>query len=166
IASPSQYDPVQNPQNAYARRNVVLKAMLDQKMITDQQYATAIKQTIPSESDINQPKPDSTEPYFSTWVTQQLVDRYGAGQVFGGGLEITTTLDMPMQRAAEQAIHSKLDGIGPTASMVVIENKTGEVKAMVGGSNFEKRPFNLATNGHRQPGSSFKPFILAEALGD
>jgi penicillin-binding protein 1A len=133
-------------------------------MITPEQYATAIKQTIPSEDDLNQPKPDSNEPYFSTWVTQQLVDKYGAGQVFGGGLDITTTLDVPFQKAAEQAIHGRLNMVGPSASLVAIENKTGEVKAMVGGNDFEKRPFNLATNGHRQPGSSFKPFILAEAL--
>jgi penicillin-binding protein 1A len=57
-----------------------------------------------------------------------------------------------------------LNGVGPTASLVAIENKTGEVKAMVGGNDFDRRPFNLATNGHRQPGSAFKPFILAEAL--
>ena len=164
IASPSQYDPVQNPQAAYQRRNLVLQRMLEQKMITKVQYDTAVKQTIPSESDINQPKPDSTDPYFSTWVTQQLVDRYGAGQVFGGGLEVTTTLDTEMQKAAEQAIYGRLNGVGPSASMVVVENKTGEVKAMVGGTNFDERPFNLATNGHRQPGSAFKPFILAEAL--
>lgn len=164
IASPSAYDPVQNPQNAYKRRNLVLQRMLEEKMISQQQYATAIKQTIPSEEDLNQPKPDSNQPYFSTWVTQQLVDKYGAGQVFGGGLQITTTLDMPFQRAAEQAIHGRLNMVGPSASLVAIENKTGEVKAMVGGNDFEKRPFNLATNGHRQPGSSFKPFILAEAL--
>ena len=164
IASPSAYDPVQNPQAAYQRRNLVLQRMLAQKMISQQQYATAIKQTIPSEEDLNQPKPDSNQPYFSTWVTQQLVDKYGAGQVFGGGLEITTTLDMPFQKAAEQAIHGRLNMVGPSASLVAIENKTGEVKAMVGGNDFDKRPFNLATNGHRQPGSSFKPFILAEAL--
>jgi len=164
IASPSAYDPVQNPQAAYQRRNLVLQRMLDQKMISQQQYATAVKQTIPSEEDLNQPKPDSNQPYFSTWVTQQLVDKYGAGQVFGGGLEITTTLDMPFQKAAEQAIHGRLNMVGPSASLVAIENKTGEVKAMVGGNDFDKRPFNLATNGHRQPGSSFKPFILAEAL--
>src|SRR4051795_9753183 len=164
IASPSAYDPVQNPQAAYKRRNLVLERMRDQNMISPAQYATAIKQTIPSEDDLNQPKPDSTQPYFSTWVTQQLVDKYGAGQVFGGGLQITTTLDMPFQRAAEQAIHGRLNMVGPSASLVAIENKTGEVKAMVGGNNFDKRPFNLATNGHRQPGSSFKPFILAEAL--
>ena len=164
IASPSAYDPVQNPQAAYQRRNLVLQRMLAQKMISQQQYATAIKQTIPSEEDLNQPKPDSNQPYFSTWVTQQLVDKYGAGQVFGGGLEITTTLDMPFQKAAEQAIYGRLNMVGPSASLVAIENKTGEVKAMVGGNDFDKRPFNLATNGHRQPGSSFKPFILAEAL--
>jgi penicillin-binding protein 1A len=164
IASPSAYDPLQNPQAAYQRRNLVLQRMLDQNMISRTQYDTAIKQTIPSEDDLNQPKPDSTQPYFSTWVTQQLVDRYGAGQVFGGGLEITTSLDTQFQQAAEQAIHGRLNMVGPSASLVAIENKTGEVKAMVGGNDFEKRPFNLATNGHRQPGSSFKPFILAEAL--
>jgi penicillin-binding protein 1A len=164
IASPSQYDPVQNPQAAYQRRNLVLQRMREQNMISRAQYETAIKQTIPSEEDLNQPKPDSNEPYFSTWVTQQLVDRYGAGRVFGGGLEVTTTLDVQMQEAAEQAIFGRLNGVGPTASLVAIENKTGEVKAMVGGNDFDRRPFNLATNGHRQPGSAFKPFILAEAL--
>ena len=97
-------------------------------------------------------------------MTQQLVDRYGAGRVFGGGLEIETSLDMEMQKAAEEAIFGRLNGVGPSASLVAIENKTGEVKAMVGGNDFDKRPFNLATNGHRQPGSAFKPFILAEAL--
>ena len=85
-------------------------------------------------------------------MTQQLVDRYGAGQVFGGGLEITTTLDLEIQKAAEQAIYGRLNGVGPSASLVAIENKTGEVKAMVGGNDFDKKPFNLATNGHRQPG--------------
>jgi penicillin-binding protein 1A len=56
--------------------------------------------------------------------------------------------------------------VGPDAALVAIKNKTGEVRAMVGGSDFNARPFNLATNGHRQPGSAFKPFILARALED
>jgi penicillin-binding protein 1A len=164
IASPSAFDPVQNPQNAYKRRNIVLQAMLAQKMISRAQYDTAIKQTIPTADDLNTPKPDSNQPYYSTWVTQQLVDRYGAGRIFGGGLKITTSLDVEMQKAAEEAILGRLNGVGPSASLVAIENKTGEVKAMVGGSDFDQKPFNLATNGHRQPGSAFKPFILAEAL--
>src|SRR3954465_10580884 len=79
-------------------------------------------------------------------------------------MKISSTIDPELQRSAEQAISGRLAGIGPSASLVAIENKTGEVKAMVGGSDFEQKPFNLATNGHRQPGSAIKPFILAAAL--
>ena len=86
--------------------------------------------------------------------------------MFGGGLEIKTTLDPELQAAAEQAIAGRLAGVGPSASLVAIENKTGEVKAMVGGTDYERTPFNLATNGHRQPGSAFKPFTLIAALAD
>jgi penicillin-binding protein 1A len=167
IASPSVYDPVQSPRAAQKRRDLVLQRMLDQRFITPEQYQDAIKQTIPAQGDVNPPKPESSQPYFSDWVTQQLVDRFGAGLAFGGGLKITTTLDPALQQAAGQAIRSRLPGafgLGPSASLVVIENKTGEVKAMVGGDKFDRKPFNLATNGHRQPGSAFKPFILIQAL--
>ena len=99
-------------------------------------------------------------------MTQQLVDKYRAGRVFGGGLKIKTTIDPEIQARPRTAVAGRLAGVGPNASLVAIENKTGEVKAMVGGSDFDSRPFNLATNGHRQPGSSFKPFILrARARG-
>ena len=164
IANPSAYDPIQNPQNARLRRNQVLRNMLGQGMISQQEYNDAVVQAIPSAQDIAAPRPDSTQPYFTTWVTQQLVDRYGSAKVFGGGLKVTTTIDPAMQQAAQSAISQNLWYGGPSASIVVIDNKTGEVKAMVGGTNFERKPFNLATNGHRQPGSSFKPFILATAL--
>ena len=69
-----------------------------------------------------------------------------------------------MQKAAADAIDNWLPTPGPRASLVAIENKTGEVRAMVGGDDYGKSPFNLATQGQRQPGSSFKPFVLAEAL--
>jgi penicillin-binding protein 1A len=165
IASPSAYDPVQNPRAARDRRNLVLQRMLEQHMISQQEYNDGIVQALPSEGDVKPPRPDSRQPYFSTWVTQQLVDRYGSGRVFGGDLKIRTTIDPAMQQAAEQAIVGRIGGIGmPKASMVVIENKTGEVKAMVGGNNFTRKPFNLAVNGHRQPGSAFKPFTLLTAL--
>ncbi len=166
IASPSLYDPVQNPVESKKRRDTVLERMRDQEMISAEDYGEAVRQTIPSEEDIDPPQPDSRQPYFSTWLTQQLVDRYQASAVFSGGLKVTTTLDPELQAAAEEAISRRLAGVGPTASLVAIENKTGEVKAMVGGTDFESRPFNLATNGHRQPGSAFKPFTLIRALGD
>jgi len=164
IASPSAYDPVQNPTDSRERRDLVLNRMLAEGMITQKEHDESVLEAIPSAEDISAPEPESTEPYFSTWVTQQLVDRYGAGQVFGGGLKIKTTLDTDMQDAAEEAIKGRLPVPGPSASLVAIENKTGEVKALVGGTDFERRPFNLATNGHRQPGSAIKSFTLIEAL--
>ena len=164
IASPSAYDPIQNPIDARERRDMVLRNMLDQKMISQTEYNAAIQEAIPVRGGVNTPHADSTQPYFSSWVTQQLVERYGAGAVFGGGMKVTSSIDPTLQRSAEQAIEGRLGGIGPSASLVAIENKTGEVKAMVGGGDFSRRPFNLATNGHRQPGSAMKPFILAAAL--
>ena len=133
-------------------------------MITPAQYRDSIDEAVPAEDDIDPPKPDSEVPYFSDWVTQQLVGRYGAGKVFGGGLKVQTTLDPELQRRAEESITSRLPDGGPSSSLVAIENKTGAVKAMVGGQNFQKQPFNVATNGHRQPGSALKPFTLVTAL--
>ncbi len=164
IASPSGFNPITNPRAALDRRNLVLKLMLQQHMISLGQYQQGIVQALPSAETINPPRPDSSQPYFSTWVTQQLVDRLGSGRVFGGGLRIRTSLDPALQAAAEQAITSNLAGVGPSASLVAIDNRTGEVRAMVGGDDYAKHPFNIATDGHRQPGSAFKPFTLIEAL--
>jgi len=164
IASPSMYDPVENPEKARARRDQVLERMLEQRMIGSTEYQEALRRALPARGEVRPPRPDSDQPYFSSWLTQQLVDRYRPGVVFGGGLRIRTTLDPELQEAAEQSITSKLDGVGPDSSLVAIENKTGEVKAMVGGQDFGKTPFNLATNGRRQPGSAFKPFTLIAAL--
>ena len=86
-------------------------------------------------------------------------------RAFDGGLHIKTTLNLELQKAAEQAVERYLPGPeGPTSSLVVIENSTGEVRAMVGGPNYAESPFNLATEGERQPGSAFKAFDLAAAL--
>jgi len=166
IASPSLYDPVQSPIRAKQRRDAVLERMLEQGMISPAKHREALAETLPSENDISTPQPDSRKPYFTSWLTQQLVERYKAPAVFSGGLKVKTTLDPELQDAAEQAITGRLAGVGPSASLVAIENRTGEVKAMVGGSDFEHKPFNLATNGHRQPGSAFKPFTLIRALQD
>ncbi len=166
IASPSLYDPVQNPIGAKQRRDTVLKRMVDQGMISRAKYREALAETLPGENEVSSPQPDSEQPYFTSWLTQQLVERYKAPAVFTGGLKVKTTLDPELQTAAEQAISRRLSGVGPSASLVAIENKTGEVKAMVGGNDFARSPFNIATNGHRQPGSAFKPFTLIRALQD
>ena len=166
IASPTLYDPVQHPQTATARRNAVLERMLAMKTITQGQYDAAIRQSLPAEDDIDPPNNESQQPYFTSWMTEHLLDLYPPGKVFAGGLKVKTTIDPELQQAAESAIVGRLAGVGPDAALVAIKNSTGEVRAMVGGSDFNARPFNLATNGHRQPGSAFKPFILVRALED
>jgi penicillin-binding protein 1A len=164
IQSPTAYDPKFYPENALARRNLVLEKMYEQGYITREQFAEGRRQALPSPDDIEPPTLDSKAPYFTAWLRQQLVERYGAAKAFFGGLEVKSTLDLRLQSAAEEAVNSYLGYSPATASVVVIDNKNAGVKAMVGGPNFETKPFNLATQGMRQPGSSIKPFILVTAL--
>jgi penicillin-binding protein 1A len=164
IASPSAYDPKVYPENALMRRNIVLEKMYEQGYITQEQFEEGTKQALPSPSDIEPPRLDSRAPYFTSWLRQQLVERYGAAKSFFGGLKVKTTLDLRLQNAAEEAVNSYLGYLPPTAAVVVLDNKNAGVKAMVGGPNFETKPFNLATLGRRQPGSSIKPFTLITAL--
>jgi penicillin-binding protein 1A len=164
IASPSAYDPKIYPENALMRRNIVLEKMYEQGYITHEQFDEGRQQALPAPDDIEPPKLDSKAPYFTAWLRQQLVERYGASKAFFGGLKVKSTLDLRLQGAAEEAVNSYLGYLPATASVVVIDNKNAGVKAMVGGPNFETKPFNLATQGHRQPGSSIKPFTLITAL--
>jgi penicillin-binding protein 1A len=169
IQNPSGYDPANHPVAARARRDIVLGQMLAQGYIERPIYEESVKQALPAATDIQAPQEQTIEGvdsgYFTSWVQQQVIERYGAPRAFDGGLRITTTLDLQLQHAAEQAVNAYLsDPSGPTASVVAIENSTGEVRAMVGGRNYNKSPFNLAINGERQPGSSFKAFDLAAAL--
>jgi penicillin-binding protein 1A len=171
IQSPTAYDPATHPVAARVRRNVVLRQMLAQGYITQPVYEQSVLQALPAARDIQAPRQQTVESvdagYFTSWVTQQIIERYGAARAFDGGLRIKTTLDLDLQRGAEQAVNNYLAYPGgPSASLVAIENSTGEVRAMVGGRDYEKTPFNLATSGERQPGSSFKAFDLAAALED
>jgi penicillin-binding protein 1A len=164
ISSPSAFSPRINPQAAMDRRNLVLQKMLEEGDIAQAEYDEGIKTQLPAPSQIAKPEDDSLSPYFTSWLRQQVVDLYGPGRAFGGGLTVRTTLDLEMQETAQEIAEGTLSGIAPTAALVVLDNETGGVKAMVGGNDFANEPFNLATNGHRQPGSAFKPFILATAL--
>jgi penicillin-binding protein 1A len=164
IASPSGYSPIDNPAAALERRNLVLRRMRDQYLLPPSEYASAVREALPPRNRIAPPRKVSEAPYFSSWVEDQLVSRYGTGNTFGGGLKIRTTLDLQYQAAADQAIAGRLSGVGPSAALVAIDNKTGAIRAMVGGADFEHHPFNLATQGLRQPGSAFKPFTLVAAL--
>jgi penicillin-binding protein 1A len=164
-ADPSRYDPVTNPKAARARRKVVLRTMLDQGSISRAQYRAANADSLPHDV---QPQ-DTRGPggYFTNYVIQQLVDKYRTRGVFGGGLEVKTTLDLELQKIGHHAIARWLKNPnGPAAALVAVDPRTGAIKAMIGGSNFRESQFNLAVQGERQAGSSFKPFVLAAALKD
>jgi penicillin-binding protein 1A len=172
VSSPSAYDPIAHPEASTARRNLVLQRMFEQGFITQAQYDAAKIKPIPEEGDLQPPEEDTEYPYFTSWIKQQVVDQLGGGQegarqAFEGGLRIHTTIDGELQQTAQAAVKQWLPfQDGPHAALVAIENSTGKVRAMVGGDDqhFNDRPFNLATQGQRQPGSAIKPFILAEAL--
>jgi penicillin-binding protein 1A len=164
ISSPSAYDPKVYPENSLERRNLVLEKMAEQGYITEQQMREGQEQALPAPSSIEPPTLDSEAPYFTAYLRQQLVERYGASKAFFGGLKVKSTLDLRLQQEAEEAVNEYLGYSPATASVVVIDNHNAGIKAMVGGPDFETKPFNLATQGHRQPGSSIKPFTLITAL--
>ena len=146
IASPSAFDPKIYPENALGRRNLVLEKMYEQGYIT----ATAVRgrdqagaaRAAPTSSRRrwNPRRPTSPPGCASSWSNAT-----APAKAFFGGLKVKSTLNLRLQEAAEEAVSSYLGGLPPTASVVVLDNHNGGVKAMVGGPNFETKPFNLAT---------------------
>jgi penicillin-binding protein 1A len=164
ISSPAGYDPATNPSAAMARRNLVLSNMAEQGDITTEEEAQYAQEPLPKPSQIHTPTEDSLAPYFTSWLRQQLVNKYGAGEAFGGGLQVYSTLDLPFQQEVSRIASERTAGVGLDSAVVVLDNQTAGVRALVGGTDYQNRPFNLATQGHRQPGSAFKPFTLVTAL--
>jgi penicillin-binding protein 1A len=166
-ASPGAYDPASNPKAAEQRRRTVLQLMLQQGLITIQEELAADAKRLPDPDKIQLPVSAGHQGYFAEYVKQQLVPYYGSGKVFGGGLKVYTSIDLNLQHLASEAINEWLpDTHGPAASLVAIDPRDGRVLAMVGGRSYRKSQFNLAVQGERQPGSSFKPFVLATALDE
>jgi penicillin-binding protein 1A len=164
ISSPTGYDPRSDPEAAKARRDQVLQDMTDQGYITEAERIEYSAKALPPPSQIHTSSQNSKAPYFTSWLRQQLVDLYGAGEAFSGGLHIKSTLDLPLENTIQGIVDSRLAGLGPSSAVVVLDNKTGGVRAMLGGLDYSQEPFNVAALGARQPGSSFKPFTLVTAL--
>ena len=171
VASPSAYDPVQHPVASKKRRDLVLLRMFEQGYITRALYESGKAEALPTRDDLTFPKEDTEYPYFTSWVKQQVVDRLGGGQqgaqlAFEGGLQVKTTIDSRLQEAAEKAI----DGLAAATATARAPRwwrsptTTAWCARCTAATTTRVAPFNLATQGQRQPGSSFKPFVLAEAL--
>nr|MDA3936542.1 PBP1A family penicillin-binding protein [Actinomycetota bacterium] len=164
IKSPGRYSPYLDPEAAVDRRDTVLGQMLSEGYITQEQHDAAVAE----EMVLSTLQASATAaPYFVEYIKAQLTEEYGSETVYRGGITVSTTIDMRMQTAAENAITNILNEEGdPSAALVAIDPRTGEIMAMVGGTDFTTQQFNVAVQGRRQPGSAFKPFVLATALAE
>ena len=161
--APSEYNPFRNPEAALARRNEVLRQMVKNGYITQAEGERASQRGLglrPGTRYIQR-----REPYFFDYVQDKLIDRYGVGVVRRGGLRIHTTIDPALQDSAREAINSYYgDPAGPSSALVAIDPATGKIRAMASSGTYQHSKFNLAAQGHRQPGSAFKTFVLTTAI--
>jgi penicillin-binding protein 1A len=162
--APSVYDPFTAPARALARRREVLVAMLDTGVISPRLYEKAIEAKVVLRR--GRLYDAIREPYFFGYVRDKLIEAYGAQQVRSGGLKVYTTIIPRYQRLAETAIRQTLDEPDdPAAALISISPRTGAIRAMAAVvPNRPKNQFNLLSQARRQPGSTFKTFVLAAAV--
>ncbi|TLM77123.1 MAG: PBP1A family penicillin-binding protein [Actinobacteria bacterium] len=163
--APSRLGPYDNMEGAKRRQAEVLDAMVENGYITAAAAAEAKDAPLRFE---RLKRPDQgiyQAHYFVAHVRKELLDRYPLSVVFKGGLQVYTTLDTKRQRYAENAVFNSLNRADdPDCALTSIDPRNGHIVAMVGGENYAVNKFNLATQGKRQPGSSFKTFVLVTAL--
>ncbi|MGH7312586.1 MAG: PBP1A family penicillin-binding protein, partial [Candidatus Rokuibacteriota bacterium] len=175
VRAPNSYSPVLNPQRARQRRDTILGRLQDLEQISVADYAAARREPLRIRP---APTPGQVAPYFADFVREELESRLEGG-LGGVGSRVFTTLDPALQRFAEQAIDRGLERLEsarprlkraePTerlqAALIALDPATGHIRALVGGRDYQQSQFNRAVFAHRQPGSAFKPFVFAAALG-
>ncbi|MDD3114325.1 MAG: penicillin-binding protein 1A [Anaerovibrio sp.] len=166
--SPNYFSPLNNIQAARERKGVVLDQMAKYGYISSSTASKTKAEELKLVKGETQAEKGFAS-YFIDYVTQLMIEKYGADAVYQEGLKIYTTLDIDMQKSAEAAMQNlpsySTDGSGnkqPQGALVAIEPSTGYIKALVGGRGTDQ--FNRATMAERQPGSAFKPFVFAAAL--
>jgi penicillin-binding protein 1B len=172
IQAPSSHNPFRNPERARDRRNLVLREMVSAGFIAEEEAAAAIETPLT----VSERALENEAPYFVDYVRSILAER---GVALGGdtAADVHTTLDLHLQRLAQQAIDEGLeridarlaartrDGQGqPQAALVAIDPRSGEILAVVGGRDYSRTQFNRAVAARRQPGSIFKPFVYLAAF--
>jgi penicillin-binding protein 1A len=189
-ANPSLYSPRRRSDAARARREKVLRNMLVTNAITPIEYQNAMASPL-GVTPIKYS--NELAPYFMEMVRLHLDEKYGSNAVYEGGLKVYTTIDMDLQQIAERALERQLEAIeaetharvthanyvaGPGDSvaraagrtpylqgaLVAIDPRTGYVRAMIGGRDWNQSNYNRATQAMRQPGSAFKPFVYTAAM--
>ena len=175
IRAPNRLSPYRSTEEATKRRNVVLAKLLGDRVITRKQYETAFRERLPDRVLV---KVTNDAPFYVDYLRRELDENYSHSMLTKDGLRIFSSLDLPLQRKAEHALVAglkKLEASHPAlrrkggndsleGAIVVIRPQTGEIKAMVGGRNYQKSQFNRVFQAKRQPGSIFKPFVYLAAL--
>lgn len=156
--APSRYNPFGKAADVAKRRDVVLKRMAELNIISSRQ-----QQTLRARQPI---LPPGQAPYYMAHVRSKLIERFGAGVIEQGGLEVTTGMDLALQKLAEKTLSDGVRRISPglQGALICMDPLTGDVLAAVGGTDYAKSPYDRAFSARRQPGSSIKPLIYAAAL--
>ena len=166
--APSVFSPIQNPEAAKKRRDLVLRRMFEDGVITKPEKQAALDKPIALKQ--NQPKRlDAQAPYFTSYIHKELPKFISPEIIKAGGLTVETTLNPKWQKYAEATVKKVLQKEGrwqrfKQAALVAIDPRNGQIKAMVGGKDFGKNQFNRVTQAQRQPGSTFKGFVYAAAI--
>ncbi len=162
IEAPNRYNPFVAFDRAVKRRNLVLSMMRKQGFIS-----VAEKEKAQKEKLILRPlkNPDYQAPYFVDYVKEELLKKFGPDLVYKGGLEVQTSLNLKAQFLAEKALKEVLrEKSDPAGALMGIETGSGYIRVLAATTDYQRFPFNLAIKGRRQPGSAFKPFVLAASL--
>jgi penicillin-binding protein 1A len=164
IPTPTRFSPDLHPASAERRRLEVIRRMQVEGYL-DGSEADAARADKPKLTAARPTEEILKYPWFVDAVKRYLLYKYGRAAVFENGMEVYSTIDPALQDKAEAATHQALpDSADPYDSLVSIDPSTGYVKAIVGGRDYNKEKYNIAIQGRRQPGSSFKPFVLIGAL--
>jgi len=168
VRRPSDENPVQSPEKAIANRNDVLRIMLDEHFITQQQYdkAKAEKLHLVSGKKVHR-SGEKIAPYFVDFVLAEIADKCPNVDLSQGGYTIETTLDTRLEEKAEEAVRKVVRdyrGSRVKTGAFIMLDKQGRILSMVGGVDYERNQYNMVVNGKRQVGSSFKPFVYSVAL--
>ncbi len=161
--APTDYNPILHPREALQRRDAVLAKMAKLGYLTPRRARQAEASGL--QLDVSGSYFAHREPFFFDYVEHELIEHYGAEQVRDGGLEIHTTLEPRLQEVGLEAMRSALPySTDPSSALVSIDPSNGEIEAMVSSTSYDASQFNLAAQGHRQPGSTFKTFVLTAAI--
>ncbi len=161
--APSQYNPFRNPTSAITRRNRVLEKMAENRFITTAQAEEASTKRLGLKQGTRYTR--RREPYFFDYVQERLIEEYGVGVYRRGGLKVYSTINPGLQDAARKAILGQLPNpADPSGAIVSIDPDNGYIRAMASSGTYKDRRFNLAAQGHRQPGSAFKTMVLMTAI--